>query len=1406
MARIVIKGLPKYQTKGEVKENCKDGYGCQGKGNITGSNVSKKDGISYIGEGSGKENYVPFSNAPLTWNELLSYNNPNIEGESKKTAKQMNTDYANKIANRTNSLQTQFPGLTENQLRVAGADSARIKQRITDLPTWDRPANQSYDRAWYPHYRGLMKPNIPVTVPQILQFQSQQPGGLSGYEQTVTGNYGKKKYQVGGQNCPEGYTTDAYGECVPDGNNIFNFGASPSLTAQDYSLSKVQPQTYPLTGVTQSATGMPSINNMFGLNSDINGNTNQVPTNPNAVKQYEVDKTPGTVTNLTKDVIDPRDWMKKQKRNEKINNFSNKFGKFSNNLGIGLDIASVPLNLLEQRKQQKAYDEWSRNSNLPDNYNALNTNQDRGDYDINNGMFRPNLLGFKSKGMSTNIQYPQKNFSKYGGLIKADEGMLVEGDKIVQSEFVPNYSAQEMIVGPTRNINTPVLSSAPSSTSTSGLTLTDDFNDYAAKAQKYISKLNPNTDITGEILASGAQKAYKETGKIVPVELALAQLQQEGYLAKTKTPNKPQRTKNPFNYNNKDDGSIMTFESVQDGVNKYYDLIATRYLKDKEPDQLLNNFVNTFGNRYASARNYEDALKNNIKNINKYINSDNSQSSSDLVNFAGNQGFDVTSTTGGSHNEGSKHYQGKAVDVRTRNKSNDEISNFMAKAQQQGFKVLDERQRPKGQAVWSGPHLHLETLQNGGSNNNNMKIRIVETPDESLQFASGGQPPYSGQSNYGLYIGQRNLYKNMAKHPYEDTNNSVSEQPETKDNPHVLEAEDGEVITRPDGTTMNITGRRHSEGGEKLNKKQAPEGSFIYSDTAKMKIGGDILQNFGKSKNSSKKYTPAQLAKQYDVNKFRGILSDPNTDDLQKVTARRMLENYERKLAELAIVQEGKKGFPQGIPDIAKPLMAKMGMSQDNQEQPNQNPQSAKFGGGLKQYQGDVTGSTVKNDYSWFKPFTSSKTEAGRITRGGKNLSSLYDANQENQYNDVDYWVKDAKNKGVNINNTKDLQKYIYNEIGERNPETIKTMWSDYGPTLLNNEQTQSNFADNFGGARTGYLLSQRRRYGKEPLKEVPRGPLRTTITTRPPGNIPGGGDIPEEGTDMDFNEYRPNDFTPSKSKIPWQATQQDINNVGSAATNLALLKKYHMQSTPVQPTLPDFVPVDWRGYAASLQSGANSAAQQMGTYQPGQAQASNLSFLAGQQGENLSKYIGQTDLANAAAATQNSAQRADILNKFNEYNASKRDYDKDYENTADSKYRAMLAHGIDRLTGAENALITNRAGLYAQNMSESPDYYYNPRNQQMRFLGNDALQRFLRQRSTGNYNPADTFENDLKEAYKYAENYPEKDREKIRELYMNRTKPGKATQNVNYPLNPSKNRQTSYTEPTYNQYGVRIS
>jgi hypothetical protein len=78
-----------------------------------------------------------------------------------------------------------------------------------------------------------------------------------------------------------------------------------------------------------------------------------------------------------------------------------------------------------------------------------------------------------------------------------------------------------------------------------------------------------------------------------------------------------------------------------------------------------------------------------------------------LLDFCERHDLYVTSGREGLHNPGSDHYIGHAVDFRTRTMTEKRFQFIVAEAAKEGLHVRDERKRPKGQAVWGGPHGHL---------------------------------------------------------------------------------------------------------------------------------------------------------------------------------------------------------------------------------------------------------------------------------------------------------------------------------------------------------------------------------------------------------------------------------------------------------------------------------------------------------------------------------------------------------------------------------------------------------------------------------------------------------------------------------------------------------------------------
>ena len=219
----------------------------------------------------------------------------------------------------------------------------------------------------------------------------------------------------------------------------------------------------------------------------------------------------------------------------------------------------------------------------------------------------------------------------------------------------------------------------------------------------------------------------------------------------------------------------------------------------------------------------------------------------------------------------------------------------------------------------------------------------------NFTYAFGGDlaaMAYGGQYSHSLDLGSRVIDNEMGKPDPYAVSDTLQAVPRDMAN---LEAERGETAygdLDDDGEMEHskIGGKRHSQGGTPLNLKP---GTFIYSDTKSMKLRGQDLAQFGKSASSKKSYTPAQIAKQYELNKYKAILEDPNADPYQKRTAEMMMNNNKFKLAQLALAQEGKKGFPQGIPQVALPALppelAEQLLGMQEQEGMEREPEGAEY-------------------------------------------------------------------------------------------------------------------------------------------------------------------------------------------------------------------------------------------------------------------------------------------------------------------------------------------------------------------------------------------------------------------------------------------------------------------------------
>lgn len=169
-----------------------------------------------------------------------------------------------------------------------------------------------------------------------------------------------------------------------------------------------------------------------------------------------------------------------------------------------------------------------------------------------------------------------------------------------------------------------------------------------------------------------------------------------------------------------------------------------------------------------------------------------------------------------------------------------------------------------------------------------------------------------------------------------------------------ITAEKNEVVIKPDMAGMyKITGKTHANGGTPL---AAAPGSFIFSNSPKLAFTDKQKEMFqfkkgGKTKDSN---TPASVLKREvdpkEYNKMVGILDNSKLDGIAKTTAAIMLQKMQAKTGQVALLQEIKKGLPNGLPDFAT---APPGINLDDLSDIAQK-QYMKNGGQVYDYGGDT--------------------------------------------------------------------------------------------------------------------------------------------------------------------------------------------------------------------------------------------------------------------------------------------------------------------------------------------------------------------------------------------------------------------------------------------------------------------
>lgn len=189
------------------------------------------------------------------------------------------------------------------------------------------------------------------------------------------------------------------------------------------------------------------------------------------------------------------------------------------------------------------------------------------------------------------------------------------------------------------------------------------------------------------------------------------------------------------------------------------------------------------------------------------------------------------------------------------------------------------------------------------------KVNPFSVPDE---FKYGGALPSTGPfgnnrriDTYSDFLRQPMKGTTYQESPYSHTGRELPEVPEGTPDAIVVEKQE-QVMGDFNGDGMPVlmgTNVGTHDSGDDLTTV-VPDGSFVFSDTPSLKIKDpQILAIFGMKSAA----TPAQIAKKYDLQKYKKILDDPDRSEIDKNTARLMYQNCIDKLNLLASIQEDMK-------------------------------------------------------------------------------------------------------------------------------------------------------------------------------------------------------------------------------------------------------------------------------------------------------------------------------------------------------------------------------------------------------------------------------------------------------------------------------------------------------------------
>lgn len=488
--------------------------------------------------------------------------------------------------------------------------------------------------------------------------------------------------------------------------------------------------------------------------------------------------------------------------------------------------------------------------------------------------------------------------------------------------------------------------------------------------------------------------------------------------------------------------------------------------------------------------------------------------------------------------------------------------------------------------------------------------------------------------------------------------------PVKKGEPRNAELEKDELAIGPfsfDGfpSIFVVGGKSHSQGGTPSN---LPENSFIFSKDKSMKIDDeDILESFNKKPKESG-YSPAEIARQYNINKFRKVLSDPNSDKMQRETSEDMIKNYNEKLGKLALAQESIKGFPNNVPFVAIPYLESMGIdaAQFVNQGHNQNSESPlpsqeempmqKKGGQLKIRITKTPNAILQKggptqpkgqEFAYNKEFYTDF--ANRL---GTDISAILPSTLGDQRGMVNN-LQGAL--GANVFGRKDwTSPELFNDFKSRNAwyfeknpkfdpskkEDVKDFQQAY------NEKAKTMGLKPYFNQGKGSKYSLDSKFGEVTysvpnLEQKAASPVQLQTQQLPPINQ----------TLPDLQKPNLNYSQPNQDNPFWT---EDLINMAGVYGDLTRIKKYMPWQAGYDTVLPDPTFYDpTRELAASAEQ-SNIAGQALGAFAGPQALSARLSSVQGQGLSNAANILGRYNNMNVGVANQFEQMQTDITNNSN--------------------------------------------------------------------------------------------------------------------------------------------------------------